>query len=480
MSTNQPPSVFETRKETFLERPLPSSEESERTVLGALIVNNDLAPDVVGVLVPEDFYSPLTRVIYRAILELYDQARPLDPVLIADQINRTGDVKLVGGIASISSLIYGMPAMSSVDEYVKLIKDHSDARRLIMACNDVITEALEYDDTVDALLEKAETAIYAIRSKPDRYAATSIDSELAQSLQEARLRGETGSVVVGTPSGFTDLDFRLQGFKPQEMTVVAARPSVGKTAFTLAILHEVAVNYDEPVLLFSIEMSRRQVANRIVCAEAGLDSFLLRSGRLSEEQWQAADSVRGKLESTGNLFVSQNPLLTMRNVRSEIRRINTALSKRGKQLALVAVDHLGLMQSDGDRRGKSREREIAELSQGFKSVAREFDCSTLVLSQLNRQSENRSDHRPLLSDLRESGSIEQDADVVIMLYREDVYQNDPSLHTNIAEAIIAKNRDGPTGIVKLYFDKKSTRFKDLTSTSVTPPPSGLTDQSFLI
>lgn len=449
----------------YLERPLPSDPDAERITLGSILIDNGLMAQVPETLKPEDFYHPLHRRIFAAMLTLTDEGRPIDPILIGEVVNRESSLESAGGISVITNLTIGLPHFPHIGEYVKLIRDASDARKLIRECNRLASTALARDTPIDQLLEEAETAIYEIRSQVEAVQATPMAHEVGKAITSAQERAAAGTVVVGTPSGFTDIDNRLQGFRDGQYIIIAARPSIGKTSLVLRMLQNISTLAQEPTLLFSLEMAKEEMADRAVCSEANIDSYLLRSGHLSPEQWAQAAHVRSRLDEGSGFFINDSPFITTRTIRSELRRINSSLRKQGRRIKVLAVDHVGLMNNATEKRGRSREGEVSEISRHLKQIAREFNCVVIALSQLNRQSENRADHRPTIADLRESGSLEQDADIVMLLYREDAYQTDPTLHTNIAEVIIGKNRNGPTGPVKLHFTRKSTRFSDLAEAS---------------
>jgi replicative DNA helicase len=448
------------RSQQPLERSLPNCEEAERVTLGSVLVDNSLITQLIGVLNPGDYYSPLNRRVYAAMVSLFDQSKPIDPILIIAEMKKDGSVDAFGGVSVIANLTLGLPHITSLDEYAKLIKSNSELRTLIRECNAISSEALEGDRDASELIEEAEQRIYKIRSGTSAISATTMAAEVGESIDRARLRASDPSVIDGIPTGLVEVDKRLKGFRPSQHIVLAARPSAGKTAITLRILYNAAVVYDNPALLFSLEMSKEEIADRIVCAEANIDTYAFRDGRLTEAEWRAVREVKERLDEAP-LFINDSPFVTTRTIRIELRRVNAMLLKKGKQISLFATDHIGLLRNEENIRGRSREQEVADHSRNLKLIAREFDCTALTPTQMNRQVENRAGHEPVLSDLRDSGAIEQDADVVAFIHREDMYQQDTSAHTNIAKFIIAKNRNGPTGVAKLYFARKSTRFSDL-------------------
>lgn len=449
-------------RESFLERPLPSSDDSERVILGAILLDNSLISQAIEHLRPEDFYSPFNRKVFEAMITLFDCSSSIDPVLIGEELKKSSSLESIGGVSAITSLTYGLPHLTAIREYISVVRDHSMTRKLVRACNSICSRALAGEEDATDLIDQAQQAIYEIRSGTNSVLVTMASEGVARSIAAAKLRRETGSTIIGVPSGLSALDTMLQGFRSGQHIIIAARPSVGKTALANRIAYHIAVREAVPVFLFEMEMSKEEISDRMICAEADIDGYLLRSGFLSSAQWDAAEEVRMQLEKGFPYIISDSPFVTTRTIRNELRRINAPLIKGGgKGVGVVVVDHIGLMQNSTEKKGRNREGEVSEISRELKRIAREFDCVVITLCQMNRQVESRSDHRPVMSDLRESGAIEQDADVVMMIYREDMYQPDTSQHTGIAELIITKNRNGPTGSVKLHFARKTAKFSDL-------------------
>jgi replicative DNA helicase len=463
-----PPSWAEQR---YLEKPLPNSEESERMILGSVLLNNDLIAEAVGGLKPEDFYSPLNRKIFTAMTALFDASKRVDPILILEEMKKVGETESFGGIATIANLTFGLPRFAGIEDYIKLVKDNSDIRKLIRECGEISSAALVNDREVDNVLEEAETRIYNIRSETNAIASVPGAPGIGEALQAARDRKASGNAMVGVPSGFDAIDSFLQGFRPGQQIIVAARPSVGKTALAVKMLYHTTAREYVPAVLFSLEMAKEEIYDRIICAECDIDSYALRAGHLKREEWDAAEKVQQTLHAAPPFFINDSPFITTRTIRTELRRINAQLRKTGRQVGIIFVDHIGLVRNESEKRGRNREGEVSEISRNLKQIAREFGLAVVTLSQLNRQAENRSDHRPTLSDLRESGAIEQDADVVMLIYRGDLYQKEPSLYDNLAEVIIAKNRNGPTGLSKLHFTRRSARFVDLAHVVDNPEPT---------
>lgn len=452
---------IEQQRQEYIDRPMPSSPESESTILGAVILDNAIMGQIPEYLQPDDFYVPLNRMMFEVMRTLSDAGKPIDPILMAEEFRKMGILDAMGGTPAIMKTTFGLPHFSDVQEYIKVVKDHSNRRKLIRECNRIITEGLVLEQSIESLFEDAEHAIYNISSQTETVQAVLMSDEVGHAIQASKGRALAGSAIIGLPTGLTSLDNKLQGYRNKQYVIIAARPSIGKTSLVTRKLYKMATLYQAPCLLFSLEMAKTEIADRVITAEVNIDGSLLRSGHLSDEQWAEAEHVRSSLAEENGFFINDSPFITTRTIRSEVRRVNATLRKKGQRLKVIAIDHVGLMNNASEKRGRSREGEISEISRTLKQIAREFDCVVMVLSQLNRKSEERQDKRPTLSDLRESGSLEQDADIVLLLYREDAYQNDPSLHTNIAEVIIAKNRNGPTGNIKLHFNRKSTRFSDL-------------------
>lgn len=449
------------RQGNLLEKPLPSSEESERVILGAVLLDNAVMAVAITRLKPEDFYSPLNRRVFSAMISLFDQSKQIDPILIGEELKKEGSFESIGGITTITNLTFGLPRFSDIEEYIKVVRNKATLRNIVRTCNRITSHALSEEEDAQVVLEQGESAIYALYDRDQTTAAVMMSTEVGLAIESAKKRSESGSMIIGIPCGFQKLDEQLQGYRPGQYIVTAARPSIGKTAIAVRRLYNIATQAKAPVFLFSIEMSKEEIADRIICAEVNLDSYALRAGNLTPEEWAKAEMVRQNLTEAAGFFINDNPICTTRTIRTELRRANSILRKKGQKIEFFVADHIGLMRNAVDKRGRTREGEVSDISKDLKAIAREFQCTGNALSQLNRQSENRADHRPMMSDLRESGSIEQDADVVELLYREDQYQSDPTLYTNIAEVIIGKNRNGPTGSVKMYFTRKSARFSDL-------------------
>lgn len=448
------------RRERYLEKPLPSSEDSERVILGAIIIDNDLIGRVFGKITTEDFYSPLHRRVFGAMVTLFADLKPIDPITIGEELKKEGDIQSIGGIVTISNLTYGLPNFSNLDEYVQIVADKALLRKTVREFDRLTTYVLSEEDDVEDVMQEVESGIYGLTTGSAPTGFVEIGPFIDDSVAQAHIRQETGNDVIGKHTSLIDLDHKLQGLKDSHLIILAARPSVGKTALMLQIANENAVRRGIGVAVFSLEMSKEELSDRAICNEARINSFSYGQGHLSVEDWEKIEEARLTLNSSGNLYIDDGVDQTTAGMRSKIRRLNSERTHQGKsKIGLVMVDYLQLKGDDEEgRRGRSRENEVSALSRGLKKLAKEFEIPVVALSQLNRQPENRSSHKPVLSDLRESGSIEQDADVVAFLFREDMYMPEPSMHTNRAEIIIAKNRNGPLGIANARFDGPAMKF----------------------
>ncbi|HRJ87072.1 MAG: replicative DNA helicase [Blastocatellia bacterium] len=450
----------ETRREQFLERPLPSSEESERAILGAILLDNSLITQTVEHLKPEDFYSPLHRRIYDAMVALFDASKRIDPILIGEEFKKDGSVESIGGIAAIANLTYGLPHFSDLSEYIRVVKAKSTMRNLVRTCNQITSEALEEEEDAEIVLDHAEQAIFALAEAKDRQGFSGIRpiaENVFTKIQEFASR--ESHALTGLATGFRDLDNITSGLQPADLIIVAARPSMGKTALCLNIAQRAAVNENAVVAVFSLEMSKEQLVMRMLSSQASVDARNLRLGMLSTKDWGRLAEAIAQLSET-SLFIDDTPGISVLEMRAKLRR----LAAEQKKLDLIVVDYLQLM-GGGTRRNENRQQEVSQISRDLKSLAKEFNAPVLALSQLSRAPEARNPPKPMMSDLRESGSIEQDADVVAFIYRQDYYAKNiddiPDDQKNVAEIIIAKQRNGPTDTIKMAFLKQFTRFEDI-------------------
>lgn len=448
----------EIRREQFLERPLPSSEESERAILGAILLDNTLISQAVEHLKAEDFYGPLHRRIFNAMVSLFEASKRIDPILIGEELKKDGPVDTIGGIATITNLTYGLPHFSDLTEYIKVVRDKSIMRSLIRTCNEITSEALEEEEDAEVVLDHAEQMIFQLAEMKERQGFSRIQpiaENVFTKIQE--YAHHDSHALTGLATGFRDLDQITSGLQQGDLIIVAARPSMGKTALCLNIAQRAAVNEKAVVAVFSLEMSKEQLVMRMLSSQASVDARNLRTGMMSKGDWARLAEAIGTLAAT-DIFIDDTPGINVLEMRAKLRR----LAAEQKKLDLIVVDYLQLM--SGARRNENRQQEVSQISRDLKSLAKEFQVPVIALSQLSRAPEARNPPRPMMSDLRESGSIEQDADVVAFIFREDYYAKTPDEipeeNRNIAELIIAKQRNGPTDTIKLAFLKQFTRFED--------------------
>lgn len=441
-------------RDQFLERPLPSNTEGERAILGAVILDNQLLTQAIEQLSADDFYSPFHRSVYSAMTALFERGGKIDPILIGEELKKEGKLESYGGVAAIANLTYGLPHFSSIFHYAKLVAEKALARNLIKACNTIVSEALAEEDEAEIVLDRAEQLIFALANKRTKQSFVSVRpvaEDVFVKVQEYAQRKDV-SALTGLTTGFRDLDSILSGLQKTDLIIVAARPSVGKTAFCLNIAQRAAIDAGAVVGVFSLEMSKEQLVMRLLCSEAMVDAHRFRNGFLTRDEWERLGDALARLSET-KLFIDDTPGISVLEMRAKSRRLAT----EQKKLDLIVVDYMQLMTGGG--RIESRQQEVAQISRELKGLAKELNVPLIALSQLSRAAEQRSDHRPQLSDLRESGSIEQDADVVAFIYREEQYKQTEE-NDGKAEIIIAKQRNGPTGNVKLTFLKQFTRFED--------------------
>ncbi|MGH7611700.1 MAG: replicative DNA helicase [Candidatus Dormibacteria bacterium] len=432
----------------------PHNLDAERSVLGALLLDKDQIGVVVGKLEADDFYLDAHSDIFRAMLALFSQGTPIDTLTLADELERQGTLVRVGGLETLTSLASAVPTAANVEYYARIVGDHSLKRRLIRAGGRLAD--LGFDESVEAqsAIEEAERTVFAVadrgRVKSDFEAISERLPSTWDTLQRAYDQRSQRSVS-GVASGFGELDAVTSGFQRSELIVVAARPGVGKTSFALNVARHAAVQRQHGVALFSLEMSRDALVQRMLCSEAGVDSYRLRTGQLADDTWQRIAAAMDTL-SRARIYVDDTPALSVIEMRAKARRLRAA-----SQVDLFIVDYLQLMRAQS--RSDSRAQEVSEISAGLKSLARELDVPVIAVSQLNRESERRTDRRPQLSDLRDSGSIEQDSDIVMFLYRPGMHEEgkDPGE----TELDIAKNRNGPVRRIGLFFNAGQTAFHEL-------------------
>ncbi len=430
---------------------LPQSADAEISVLGSMILNNDTVDVVVPLLGADDFASAAHRKIFEAILAVHEQQRAVDLITLPDELKRRADLETVGGLTYLSSLAEAVPAPGNVEHYAQIVREKSVQRNLLIAAREISDSVARGDSRSRELLDEAEAKIFHIAEVGAQTSVTPF-KDVLKSAFEMIDRGREG-MVSGLGTGFADLDEYTSGLQSGELIIVAGRPSMGKTSFALNIVQHVGVQLGLPVVIFSLEMSKEQLARNMLCSHLKLDSQRLRRGRLtSEEREQLPIHVGALMEAP--IFIDDSAALNTFEIRAKVRRL-----KRSKGLRLAVIDYLQLMQ--GSEHIDSREQQIAAISRSLKGLAREMQIPVIAVAQLNRQAEQRDDHRPRMADLRESGSLEQDADVVLLLHRPAYYTDSQSEDTT-AELIIAKQRNGPTGKVNLAFLRQFLRFESST------------------
>lgn len=440
-----------------MEKLLPQNIEAECGVLGSIIIDPEAIVQVSDFLHPEDFYRDAHRTIYEVILSLYQSSEPADFITICDELERRSRLEDVGGASYITSLINQVPTSGNVEYYGHIVERTATLRRLIHAAGQIAAVAYEEADA-DIALDKAEKLIFEISQRHSRSDFSSMEEILADYMTRLEQLNARRGTIVGVPTGFTDLDRMTGGLQRSDLIILAARPGVGKTSLALSLAHNAALKYHNSVAIFSLEMSKEQLVQRLLSMDAGIDQHRLRTGWIEEDEWEHIVEASDKL-SEANIWIDDTAGISTMELRSKARRLQT---EHG--IDLIIVDYLQLMQSNANRRSENRVQEVSEISRSLKELAREMNVPVMSLSQLSRSVEGRQSKVPQLSDLRESGSLEQDADIVMFIYRDDVY-NQESEQKNIANIIVAKHRNGPVGEVSLYFQASQTRFRDL---EVTP------------
>jgi replicative DNA helicase len=441
---------------TISERTLPHNLEAERSVLGAILLHNEAFNLAAEVIDSGDFFRDAHRRIFDRMVKLSERSDAIDLVTLKDELNKAGELDEVGGPAYIAALVDGVPRSMNVEHYARIIKEKSTLRNLIFSANKILATAYDGAEEADVILDQAEHAIFAIADDKVRDGFVSLRELAHSSLDTIEKLHARKELITGVPTGFTDLDEMTSGLQQSDLIIVAARPSMGKTSLVLNIAQHVGTRTDMTVGFFSLEMSKEQLFMRLLTSEARLDAHRLRGGFLGERDWGRLSTAIGTL-SEAKIFIDDTPSIGVLEMRAKCRRL---ASEHG--LHLVVIDYIQLMQGRG--RFENRTLELASISRSLKGLAKELGVPIIVLSQLSRAPESRSDHRPQLSDLRESGALEQDADVVVFIYRDDVYQDKsqpPTDSQGVAELIIGKQRNGPTGVVKLAFIREFTRFENL-------------------
>jgi replicative DNA helicase len=428
----------------------PQNLEAEQSVLGAVLLESNALLKVIDIITEEDFYREGHRKIFRAMLDLFDKGEAIDLVTMSESLTRTNDLESVGGNSYLASLAGAVPTAANVVYHAKILKEKSILRHLLRTSTEIASRVYESEHEADELLDIAEKRIFEISDKRVRTAFQPLRSVVKDSFTMIEHLYDKKEAITGVPSGFPELDEMTTGFQKGDIVVVGGRPSMGKTALSLNIAQHVGVALKEPVAIFSLEMSTRQLVMRMLCSEAMVDSNKVRKGFVSKQDWHKLTSAAGRL-TEAPIFIDDSSDINVLEMRAKARRL-----KMEHGLSLVIVDYLQLMR--GRASFERREQEISDISRSLKSLAKELDIPVIALSQLNRGVELRTDKRPNLADLRESGAIEQDADVILFLYRDEVYDKNNPDKRGKAEAIVAKQRNGPTGVVKLTHLDYCTKF----------------------
>ena len=432
----------------------PHDIEAEQAVIGSMLTDMEAVTSSIETLKPEDFYREDNKLIYSAMLNLYNRAEPIDLITVKAELESMGKFDQVGGIEYLAELPEKVPTTANANKYIKIVEDKATLRKLIKTANEIIELGYDPTEEVEDIMEGAEKKIFNLMQDKNQKGYTPIKDILVESFNNLEELYNRKQHITGVPTGFIDLDYRTAGLHGSEFILIAARPAMGKSAFVLNIAANAALKADVPVVIFSLEMSKDQMVNRILCSEAMVDSNKVRTGKLEEEDWAKLAEKIGPL-SEANIYIDDTPGISIMEIRARCRKL-----KMEKNIGLVIIDYLQLVQGSSKRALGSREQEISEISRSLKILAKELDVPVIALSQLSRAVEQRPDHRPMLSDLRESGSIEQDADIVMFLYRDDYY-NKESEKKDIAEVIIAKQRSGSTGTVDLGWLGSYTKFVNL-------------------
>ena len=433
-------------------RPMPHDDVAEQSVLGGMLLSKDAIADVVGSLRASDFYKPAHETIYEAILSLYGHGSPADAITVADELKKRGELTRVGGAAYLHTLIASVPTAANAQYYAEIVKEHAIMRRLIEAGTKIAQLGYANETEVDTLVDQAQAEIYAVTDGNAKEDYVSFSEALEATMREIDANSNRPDGVYGVPTDFIELDELTGGLHGGQMIVIAARPGVGKSTLALDIARSAAIHHHMATVFFSLEMSRTELAMRVLSAEGKISMGRLKKGDLDTEGWTNLATLQGRIDSAP-LFIDDSPNMTLMEIRAKCRRL-----KQRNDLKLVVLDYLQLMSSG--KKVESRQQEVSEFSRSLKLLAKELDVPVIALSQLNRGSEQRTDKRPMVSDLRESGSIEQDADIVILLHREDMY-NPESDRVGEADMIIAKHRGGPTRTIPLAFSGKYSRFNNM-------------------
>ena len=441
---------------SYLDRELPHNKEAEQSVIGSAMTDSQSVAASAEIVRPEDFYFEQNREIYSVIIELFNENTPIDIVTVSDRLNQGDRLDAVGGITYLATVASNVPTTENVVYYSKIIKEKAVLRRLIKSSRAISELAYGEGDSVDRILEQSEQLIFDVSSSKEQNDIVHIQEVLPLSYETMVENSLNKNKITGMPTGFDELNRRTGGFHGGEFIIIAGRPGMGKSSFAVNIAESAAIQSNVPVAIFNLEMSKSMIVNRILCSQALVDAGKIRTGDFSGEDWQQLGAVLDKV-ALAPIYIDDTASITVSEIRAKCRRL-----KQAKNLGLIVIDYLQLMQSA--HRTDSRQQEIADISRSLKVLSKELDVPVIALSQLARTCEARSDKRPMLSDLRESGAIEQDADMVMFLYRDEYYNKD-SEDKNVAECIIAKQRSGETGLFKLGWQGRYTKFVNIDYTA---------------
>ncbi|MCM3609637.1 replicative DNA helicase [Planococcus sp. MERTA32b] len=434
----------------IMDRVPPHNQEAEQSVLGAIFLEPQSLISVAEIVMPEDFYRIAHQKIFQTMLNLSDRGKAIDVVTVTEELSAKKELEDVGGLSYLTEIANAVPTAANVGHYAHIVEEKALLRRLIRVATSIVEDGFTREDEVEALLAEAEKKMMEVSSRKNAGDFIHIKDVLVKTYDNIELLHTRKGDVTGIPTGFRDLDKVTAGFQRNDLIIVAARPSVGKTAFALNVAQNVATKTDENVAIFSLEMGAEQLVMRMLCAEGNIDAQVLRTGALQNEDWRKLTMAMGSLSNAG-IFIDDTPGIRVNDIRAKCRRL-----KQEYGLGMIMIDYLQLIQGPG-KSGENRQQEVSDISRSLKGLARELEVPVIALSQLSRGVEQRQDKRPMMSDLRESGSIEQDADIVSFLYREDYYDKETE-DQNMIEIIIAKQRNGPTGTVKLAFVKEYNKF----------------------
>lgn len=445
---------FQNKQDPSLYKIPPQSIEAEESLLSGILIDNNTLLDIVDIISPEDFYRSAHQKIFSGIVELFSKNEPVDLVTLTNALKERGNLEEIGGATYLATLVDTVPLAVNAKHYAKIVHDKASLRRLIERANEIAKECFEDRGNVDEIIDFAESSIFEISKNKHKQSYYPISEIIDGNIETLEERQGNKALVTGVPTGFTRLDNLISGLQKSELIILAARPSMGKTALALNIARNAAVDANVPVAIFSLEMSKEQLSMRLLCSEARIDSSRLRGGFFSMEDWRKLTDAAGVLSDT-SIFIDDTPDISGMEIRAKARRL-----KMEKDIGLVIIDYLQLMK--GRMSAERRDLEISEISRSLKALAKELGVPVMALSQLNRMLEQRNDKQPRLSDLRESGALEQDADVVAFIYRDEIYnsdENNPKKGT--ADILIRKNRNGPIGEATLTFLDSYTRFENL-------------------